>query len=71
MNFLISVTVLLVLALVSVSRVLHVEITGEEINVNRECSVAVLPDFLYHKAAFLTACVLVMLTTIFFLLPVL
>lgn len=70
MGFLISVPVLLVLVIGTVSRVISLEFS-EDTQANGQCFLTVLPADIYSRQVFVIACVLVLITSIFFILPVL
>lgn len=72
MKFLVSVVFLLVAVLSSVCVILHIEYTAEDpVAVNEQCFLTVLPLEVYTPAAFFTAAIIVIFTSVFFLLPVL
>lgn len=71
MLFLSSVTLLLLSVLVTVARIIHIEVQQEGTFANADCFLTLLPETLYTPAIFLLSCVLVLFTTVFFLLPVL
>jgi hypothetical protein len=66
-----SVVVLLILVIATISNVMHVEFSDNPIEVNGECFLTILPLNLYKPAFFLTACIMVLFTSSFFVLPVL
>jgi palmitoyltransferase len=71
MLFLSTVTVLLLSVLVTVARIINIELKQEGTFANSECFLTVLPEIIYTPSIFLISCVLVLFSTIFFLLPVL
>ena len=72
MSFLLSVTLLLLVVLASVSTILHKEYYGEEVvDINLECFLTVLPLEVYKGGIFVIACITVLFTSTFFVLPVL
>lgn len=70
MCFLMSVPLLLVLVIGTVSSVISVEFTNGT-QPNDLCFLTVLPSEIYTQQVFVLACVLVLITSIFFILPVL
>ena len=70
MCFLMSVPVLLVLVIGTVSRVISLEFS-EETQPNSQCFLTVLPADIYSRQVFVISSALVLITSIFFILPVL
>lgn len=71
MNFLISVSFLLLLVIITVTRIMHIEYTQGETSVNESCILTILPIEIYTPEYFMTACIAVLITSCFFVLPVL
>jgi len=71
MLFLSSVTLLLLSVIVTVARIIHIEVQQEGTFANTDCFLTLLPHSIYTPAIFLLSCTIVLFTTVFFLLPVL
>ena len=71
MSFLVSVSVLLMLVIATVSRIMHIEFSDGTVSVNNQCFLAVLPQSMYSPVTFIGSCIVILITTVFFILPVL
>lgn len=71
MCFLTFVALLLVTVIATVGRIINIELQQEGTFANKECFLTILPEQYYTPAMFLLSCVVVLFTSIFFILPVL
>jgi DHHC palmitoyltransferase len=71
MTFLSFVTLLLISVITTVARIIHIELQQEGTFANEACFLTLLPHELYRPEYFLIACIAVLFTSIFFILPVL
>lgn len=71
MVFLLSVVTLLVSVLVTMASVLSREFSDGEVAINNDCFLVVFPPEIYQKGILISLSVVVLITSVFFILPVL
>jgi hypothetical protein len=71
MGFLLSVIVLLISVLTTMARMLQSEFSSQEILVNNKCFLSILPVNLYNSGILIGFSCVVIITSVFFILPVL